>query len=177
MSEYYSSPRPPKRAKWKRWQKIVLGVSLILIGFICCGAGLSSALSGKDHKAVPSIGKTIDPPVTDTSGAAEPVAAPVKTKHGLTAKDVHLTVKTVTKDCYGSAGCNVQYKIEAGWSPDNVECDVTYDVKGLEDTQTGTLNLHADGTFEQNSYQFGSTSSSSRKLTAKVTAVDCDVLR
>jgi hypothetical protein len=46
-------------------------------------------------------------------------------------------------------------------------------VHGLEDTQTGTLNFHSDGTYEQDSYQSGDTSSSRKKLTAKVTDVDC----
>jgi hypothetical protein len=106
-------------------------------------------------------------PVADAPTTA--AAAP------LTASDIKLTVKIKTKDCFGSAGCNVEYTIKAAItdaaSPQ--DCEVTYDVHGLEDTQTGTLSFHSDGTYEQDSYQSGETSSSGKKLTAKVTEVDC----
>lgn len=158
------------KRKWKTWQKVTLGATLGLIGIICCGAGLTAALSPSKPKGAPVA------TITDTGervAAATQSAAP---KPATLAKaDVHLTVKTKTKDCFGSAGCNVEYTITAAWSPDTVECDVTYEVHGLQDTQTGTLNLHADGTYEQDSYQFGQTSSSSRKLTAKVVDIDCSI--
>lgn len=49
--------------------------------------------------------------------------------------------------------------------------EVTYVVKGLNDDQTGTLTLKDDGTFSQDSFQFGQKPRSSTKLTAVVTDV------
>ena len=69
MSNYYSAPQPPKRAKWKTWHKVTLGVTLLLIGALCCGGGLTAALTD-DSKSAPAVVKTIEPPVTDTSPAA-----------------------------------------------------------------------------------------------------------
>lgn len=111
--------------------------------------------------------------VCTTSPTDDPATVPVVTP--LTAADIQLTVKTKTKDCFGSAGCNIEYTIKAaiGRDVEAQECEVTYDVHGLEDIQTGTLDFHSDGTYEQDGYQSGETTSSKKKLTAKVTDVDC----
>lgn len=110
--------------------------------------------------------KQVGTGTTATTGA-------VTTATSLTAADIRLTVHITKKDCFGSAGCNVEYQIKAAIGVPAQECKVTYDVHGLEDTQTGTLDFHADGTYEQDSYQAGQTTSSSKKLTAKVTDVEC----
>lgn len=170
MTYYGPQQQAPKAPKWKRWQKVVVGISFLLIGLICCGAGLSGALSD-NHKSSPVVNvKTVNPPVTGTKPAAAAAAAKA---HTLTASDFKLTVKTTDKDCFGSAGCNVQYQIKAAIGAPAQDCDVTYDVHGLQDQQTGTLTVHEDGTYDQESYQAGQTTSSSKKLTAVVTDVDC----
>lgn len=106
---------------------------------------------------------------------AEPYTPP-PTVVPFSLKDVALSVKTKEKKCFGSAGCNVVYEIKAGWSRDlEEECEVTYEVKGFEDgAQVGTLTLRPDGKYEQDNYQYGSTTSSSKKLSVQATEVSCE---
>jgi hypothetical protein len=117
-----------------------------------CGEGLRWGLG-----ATTPTEESADGPTTES------VAATMK------ASDVQLTVK----DCFGSADCLVEWQIKAAIGVDPQECQVTYEVHGLEDTQINTLDFHADGTYEQDSYQSGETSSGKKKLTAKVTDVEC----
>lgn len=163
---------PPKRRR--TWPWIVAAVFVALL----CGFGGLALISTQadDGKKLPTI------EATNTTQASLPQSKPVDTGRNdaasgkLTASDLKLTVKTTKKDCFGSAGCNVEYQIKAsianGVQPG--ECDVTYQVNGLEDPQIGTLNVHSDGQYEQDGFQYGQTSSSSKKLTAKITEVDCN---
>jgi hypothetical protein len=110
----------------------------------------------------------------DTPASAS--AAPVKVKAmPLTAADVKLAVKVTKKDCFGTAGCNVTYEIKVTTDKTRIQSgdryEVTYTVKGLQDDQIGTLTLKDDGTYEQDSYQFGQTKTAAAKLTAVVTDV------
>lgn len=108
----------------------------------------------------------------------EPAAAPAtKTGPAITAKDIALVVKITSKQCFGSAGCSVQFRIDASTDLGKLKaCDkdyeVTYEIAGLSQSQIGTLTLHPDGTYEQDDFQFGDTKSSKPKLTAKVTSVE-----
>lgn len=92
----------------------------------------------------------------------------------LTKADVELTVKIMSKECFGSAGCNVTYQVVLASRKEKLEpgakYDITYDIKGLKDDQTGTLVLEGDGMYRQRE-QIGSTKSSKDKLTAVVTDV------
>lgn len=173
---YYAPQPAPKKPNKNKKVAIILGLLVLAILVACAGVVSSSSNS---HKSAPGTAVQVAP-VQESTSQPGAVTTPAATqKHALSASDLRLTVKTLSKDCYGSAGCNVEYKIVASLSKDAKfqECDVTYEVRGLEDPQTGTLNLHTDGTYEQSGYQGGSTSNSSRKLTVKVTDVDCSVVR
>jgi hypothetical protein len=160
----YAVPKPPKKHSLK-WLWIAPAVLLIAL---CLGGATIALFSGSG----PKPGVTLPTIATTQEGAKPAVAAAAPIKPS----DLQLTVKTTKKDCFGSAGCNVEYQIKAALRTGvkYAECNATYQVSGLEDPQVGTLNLHSDGNYEQDAYQSGSTSSSSKKLTAKVTEVDCD---
>lgn len=176
---YPTPPQPPRR---RRGLLIAL-ISVAAVLGLCVIGGVIVGLTQQGAK--PATGKTAAAPLPqDACGggicdATTTPVADVPTQAAatvpLTASDIELTVKIKKKDCFGSAGCNVEYTIKAaiGKDVDPQECEVTYDVHGLEDTQTGTLDFHADGTYEQDSFQYGDTTSSSKKLTAKITDVDC----
>lgn len=153
---------------------VVTVAALALAGAVACSGG-ATPTDPANHTTGATRTPTAEPTKTPTK---KPTAA-TRAAGALTKSDIQLTVKTTKKDCFGSAGCNVDYKISAALEEGVAyqECDVTYDVHGLEDTQTGTLELHTDGTYNQDGYQSGSTSSSSKKLTAKVTDIDCSVVR
>jgi hypothetical protein len=85
-------------------------------------------------------------------------------------------VKTLSKQCFGSAGCNITYRIEVGYDgppldPSNTY-EVVYEVRGGEDgPQVNTLTVEGDQS-SVDSEESISTSSAGRKLTAVVTSVD-----
>lgn len=160
----YQAPPPPKKAI-PRWLRVAFFIAL---AFCIAGVVAAIATNGSDNN---SAGRSTA--ATATQAATQPAATHPATASKLAAANFSLTVHTTSKDCFGSAGCNVDYEIKATLSAPAAECSITYDVLGLEDTQTGTLQLHADGTYDQDSYQSGQTSTSSKKLTAKVTEVDC----
>lgn len=169
-------PRPPRRGLRIALISVAAALLLCVAGAVIIGVTQQHAKPAGSNKAAAQAPLPQDPCGGGVCTTTTPVAdSPTTTAVvPLTASDIQVTVKVKKKDCFGSAGCNVEYKIEAGWPDDGqYECEVTYDVHGLEDTQTGTLDIHRDGTYEQDSYQAGETSSSKKKLTAKVTDVDC----
>lgn len=170
--QQYPAPKPP-RAPWKTWQKAIVITLFTLIGILCCGGIFSKAFEAKDSSGSAPIATVTD--AGQQTAAAVRSAAPKPKSHTLTAKDITLSVKTTKKSCFGSAGCNVEWQIKAGLAPGvkAQDCEVGYDVRGLEDTQSSTLDFHSDGTYDQDSWAVGSTSSSSKKLTVVVTSVDC----
>lgn len=170
---YTQPPQKPRRRGLMITLVAVAGVLVLcVIGSVIVGVTQSS----KPTKAAATATASKDPWATDVEATTAPtVEATTAAVVPLTASDMALTVKIKTKDCFGSAGCNVEYTIKAaiGKDVEPQECEVTYDVHGLVDTQTGTLDFHSDGTYEQDSYQSGETSSSKKKLTVKITDVDC----
>ena len=93
----------------------------------------------------------------------------------LAAEDVALTIRTISKECFGSAGCNVEYSIDLElldvWSPRDEVYEITYEVTGGEDGPAiGTLTL--DGSeYTQDGYQSASTPSGDTQLSVAVVEV------
>lgn len=167
----YWPPSPPKKSRKLPW---ILGglAALIAIGcvmggvFAIGGAGKAVVDAANSAAATPAP-KFVEPGRPPSAGPSADVQA----------GDLKLSVKTNSKECFGSAGCNIEYQIKLGYDAAKMvpgECDITYQVNGLTDPQIGTLHLHTDGTYEQDSYQSGQTSSSSKKLTAKLVEIDCN---
>jgi hypothetical protein len=92
-----------------------------------------------------------------------------------TPKDIKLRVKTLEKQCFGSAGCNVTYTIELSYDgppldPDTTY-DVTYEVRGPEDgPAVNTLTLTGDE-YQTEPEELASTRSSGTKLKARVVEI------
>lgn len=152
-------------------RKIALIIVAVLVAL--CGAGslLAVLASGDDNRAA-TIATVPD------RGSAPTVDVPSPTESAvLLAADVKLTVKITDKQCFGSAGCNIEFDVKAGWPeaavPRGTECDVTYEVRGFTDPQTGTLTVRDDGTALTDSFNFGQTAKRSSKVTARVTEVEC----
>lgn len=85
-----------------------------------------------------------------------------------------LSVKVLSKDCFGSAGCNLTYRVVPKFvgpgDPNSLE--VTYEVIGGEDgPKIGTFTIDSAGTATYDSEQTISTSSASTTLKARVTEV------
>lgn len=172
------APKPPRKNKGLVIALVFL-VSAVLL--LCC-AGVVSSVAGRNGRAV-GTSLTIPEASADPTFAGEPAASTATPKvaparpRTLAASDVSLKVRTKGKTCFGSAGCNVEFSIDATVSPDvsiSEPCEVTYSVKGLEDAFEATLTIVDNERYRQDSWQFGSTTSSGKKLTAKVTEVRCE---
>jgi hypothetical protein len=126
-------------------------------------------------------------PTTAAPATTEPTTAPATTEPAPppapafgTPKpgDFILTVKNTSKQCFGSAGCNIEYRVKVALR-DGIELDpdksydVTFDVRGGEDGPvTGTFTVEDGGYSGYDLDGFLSTSSSGKKLTAKATDVE-----
>lgn len=173
----YNQTPPPKR-KMNPW--VIVGIIAAVIAILCMCGGIISAVSGAGTPKGSGRGLSVAPASdsgTSPTATPKPKAQPTPDP-ALSTRDISLKVKITSKECFGSAGCNLQYTINdaavtsVALIPD--ECDVTYEVKGFDDgTQIHTLTMRDDGTYEQDGYQSGSTSSSGKKLTVKVTDVEC----
>lgn len=158
-----SNAYPRKR---RTWPFLVAAAA-----FVFCIVGVIASMAG-GNPTPESPGTAVGIAAGQAATKAAPSAKPKAT---LGAANLKLTVKTTDKACFGSAGCNVQYSIRVAYDtatlPD--ECEITYQVDGLDDPQVGTLTLTSDGKYSQDNYQAGQTPRSSSKLTAKVTDVEC----
>lgn len=101
---------------------------------------------------------------------------PAPTNVAAKPKDFRLTVKITGKQCFGSAGCLIDYKIvvsnaAALYYDPSVTYDVTFEVRGGEDGPV-IDTTEMTGTSYDVPTGHVSTSSSKAKITAKVTAVE-----
>ena len=143
----------------KKWY--IGAAAVVLVGMVACGGASKS-----DDKKVNSPGEEA-PAVVQTTAAHPRLLKP---------EDVTVKLRITDKQCFGSAGCSVSWKIEAGVDPallsDDTDYEVTYEVKGVEDGPTvSTFKLNGDGTYEVDE-GFGDTPNKGTKLTVKVTGVD-----
>jgi hypothetical protein len=156
----------------KRRTGMTIAIVVTVIAAVLACGGIVVAIAGSSNTAGRSAVQLAEPA---SGGASTPKSSP-KPKLGLTVKAIKLTVKTTEKVCFGSAGCNVQYEIRAaiatGTTPG--DCDVTYEVRGLDDAQVGTLHVTPNGRYTQDAYQAGQTPRASSRLTAVVTDIDCE---
>lgn len=89
------------------------------------------------------------------------------------ASDFSAKIKILRKKCFGSAGCNLDYRIVPNYDGPAVSGSwtITYDVIGGEDgPQTNTFTFDGDS-IEYDSEESISTTSSAKKLKVKITEV------
>ena len=89
--------------------------------------------------------------------------------------DWKIGIKILSKQCFGSAGCNVEYRIVPDYVgtrylPESGTIEVTYDVKGAEDQITNTFTVeHKEASFDDR--EMTSVKTSKAVLVAVVTDV------
>jgi hypothetical protein len=160
----------PTRASWV----VPTMAALVVVALALGGTALYLAMNRGDG-ASPTTAATDE----DTEPAAPVVEAPpAKIWPEPLASNINLTVKILEQKCFGSAGCNVTYTIQAAYSGPSLEpgkpWDITYEVSGGDDPQINTLIIRGIDNGYQTEAQREeriSTPKSSSKLTAKVTAV------
>lgn len=190
----------PRRTRPLRSRAAVCLLAVVTVGAVAAGAFVAGRLSvdptssmefkaqAKDLKTnkarVASLGSQlsdaqaqVDALSSDIpSDAGVPAAPALSDGHALAPRNLKLGLKVRSKECFGSAGCNLEVQIDPQYigSQDlsSGAWDITYEIRGGEDgplVETMTLE---DGTFSFPESQVLSTPSSSTQLTAAVTSVD-----
>lgn len=159
----------PKRKR--RWPWILLAAGL----FLLCGGILSAAaITTTPPTATPGFGEVVETPETTPN----PVGTPSSWR--LQPSDLELKIDVRDKECFGSAGCNIEFRLDGGVT-DAVRArlasgdrsyEVRYEVSGFTDgKQVGTLEIAPDSSFVQDSFQFGQTPREGTKLKVRVIEV------
>jgi hypothetical protein len=185
-------PPPPevvRQAKQKRFGFLALGITALVAGLITLlvSLGISAPRDGGTTTAgpAPTVTKTVTEPAV-VEGGSEPNEEPTPEPEPRTEepaafdpkpKDFKVGIKVLEKQCFGSAGCSITFRIIPSYVgsqpfPDEGRTEVTYVVTGGEDDITNTFEIDSEGTAHFDEEEFVDTSSSSRKLVAKVTEVD-----
>lgn len=150
-----------------------------------------SATSDTGSRTIGTSAKTTKPAAT-TSPADAAVAASEKKYNdavasaqalvdaqkaaGPTKADYTIKIKTLSKECFGSAGCNVEARLTvsttSGPATEGVPVELTVSVTGDEDgPQVETIELDEDGQYYAPEVVL-STKSSKTKVKATITAVE-----
>ncbi|MEU1966416.1 hypothetical protein ABZ541_21540 [Micromonospora sediminicola] len=174
-------PQPVARGEKPLVGWIIGGLVLVLLLCIgSCGALLTTANSADKPDQGAAATPTASSPLDATSAATTTAAAPATTEPPAptyetpTKNDFKLKVKLLRKQCFGSAGCNVTYRIDVTYTGSGLDpsktYEVTYQVKGAEDPIINTFEVTGDSASVQEE-EMASTKRSGDKLTAAVTDV------
>ena len=185
MTDYqqYNYPPPPPYVPPKKKRHTVRTIAIVAGALIVVG-GVAGALGTGGKKAAAPAHTISSAPSTTTAAIQPPIleqpsdTAPayVTPKKG----DFEVTLKVLSKECFGTAGCNVTYRAKLSQSlptgaldPD-VTYDLTYVVHGDESgPQTETMYITGDQ-YEQPSEGLAQTATSGTKLTVTVTKLEAE---
>lgn len=144
--------------------------------------GASSSSTSTDAAPVsagepaPTVTVTVPVPApaeTVTVAPPEPVDSPPTVVSAPSARDYTVTPKILSKQCFGSAGCSVDVRLEVAGNraTDNVAAELTVTVTGDEDGPAiETISLAEDGSYDAPELSLDTRNNSTR-ITAKVTQV------
>jgi hypothetical protein len=168
------SPPPPTPKTPRTFTgRQVLAVAVV-VGVIAFGIGAAVGNGGGTSSGTPKATGSASQSATTTT-EVEVASTAASTYDTPEAGDFELTVKTLSKQCFGSAGCTVTYRIQAGWDgsydPDKTY-EVVYEVRGDESgPQTNNFTITSDE-YQISQEEIASTRSSGVKLTARVVSVE-----
>ena len=171
-------PLPDHRRRNRLLSVAAVAVAVVTILLL---TGCAAVPFLPDAKPEAPAATTADPSPTEEDVDTTESSAP-NDEAEIEKDDIVLTVKIKSRKCYdynySADYCDVEWKIDAavdrtGW-PDEGEVDVTYEVRGLNggpEQNTLTMDL-VEGTFEQESDEYGEVRSRKTKVTAKVLDVE-----
>ncbi|MBB5786723.1 hypothetical protein [Jiangella mangrovi] len=141
-----------------------------VVGIAVDGGDSDTATAAPSEKAEESSGAAVAPPPRP-----QPEPEPEPTYYEPTPEDYLLTIKVLEQTCFGSAGCNVSYRIEVtslylGEVDPNATYELTYEIQGGEDTRINTLEITGDR-YSVDEQEMVSTPSEDTELAAVVTDV------
>ena len=169
----FPPPGPPTQKTERRIGRgILITIAVLAIGF---GGYIAGTQTGDDTDPKPRTKSSataddvdLDPPVLD---------GPTSEYEEYDENDFLIELKTLKKQCFGSAGCNLTLEPEITfmWDTEDIDPDatytITYEVTGGEDgtvTDTLTLTNQDDITYNKTFLQ---TSTSDAEIEAEITDV------
>jgi hypothetical protein len=164
----WGGPPPPKpRRSLTRWTLVIVFWLVLLALFAAFAAIGKTATDAVQDGVSPTIAASLDPTSTGTD--------PVAQKRTLRPSDYQLKIKTLSKTCFGSAGCNLEIRITAtalNPASDGVPVELTFKVTGATDgAQVDTIEVDDSGQYSKPEMLL-QTDSRNTKLKAVVTSVE-----
>jgi len=181
MSEYPPMPyAPPPKKRHTVRNTLIAAAALLVV------AGIAGGLASSGKKTAAPTHTTSSAPSTTTAAASVPAPPILETSDTAPAYvtpkkgDFEVTLKILSKECFGDAGCNLTYRAKLSQSlptgaldPD-ITYDLTYVVHGDESgPQTETMYITGDQ-YEQPSEGLAQTPSSGTRLTVTVTKIEAE---
>lgn len=167
------SDSPPVAKRSWITSKPVIGLAAGVVGL---ALGAATARTGASAAGVPAPTTTVTVTATATYEPEPSEQAADSSTFSVKKSDFTLGVKVLSKECFGSAGCNVTFRIKPTYVgsqdlPDTGTVEVSYAIKGGEEPLSNTFTVQA-GEVSYDSKEFISTRTSSAKLSAVVTDVE-----
>lgn len=160
---YPQVTRPRSNTRWISGAAALLAVAAI-------GGGIGFAIGKGSTPGTPSTGNAPVVAITTSAPAATANAAYIPL-----VSDFTITVDVLSKQCFGSAGCNLTYRVQPSYHGPALDLGqqytVTYQINGTQDgAQVASFTMQ--GTSAQVQQQeTAQTASSGTQLTAQVTNV------
>jgi hypothetical protein len=164
---------PPAQPKKNRTNAIIIGAAAAVIAAVVA-TGIVVVQTSDHDDSKPASTTTSSTPDTEATEAA---ADTEPTYITLDADSFSIELKTKSRQCFGSAGCNVTVEPELGLEVDSASVDpdavyeITYEIRGDESgpvIQTAELSNQTSLNYRPSVI---STASSSTKVTVKITDV------
>ncbi|MFI7442381.1 hypothetical protein [Nonomuraea indica] len=147
----------------------VLSLAVLAFSVAACAAPATGPTSGTTS-APATAAQVSASPSAEPAADAPPEPVPFTPGVGT----FKISIRILEKECFGSAGCNITYRIKPTYSgpalPDDQQLTVTYEVRGGEDQQINSFEMVGTQA-EFDAEESISTKSSSAKLRAVVTDV------
>lgn len=157
-----------------RTKAILGGITAVLVGGIIA-AGTTGGSTPAPANVISKIGNVLTNPSLTPDDPASPAAAATVTP---TAQDFALTVTITSEQCFGSAGCDLQWTVRAAMNSNPGvtypgEFTLTYTVPGVQDGYTGSIDFTNAGAQYSTlgTEGFGQTTSHVDTLTATAVSV------
>lgn len=170
-------PPPPSASKRPWWRRgFVVAPASFLVGLMFGGAAAAGG-EAATTAVKPATTVTVTAPAAEAAGVEETTAAPPPAEdYTPKASDFRVSLSITEKQCFGSAGCNITFRIKpeyVGTSPvpDGKAYTITYQIDGGEDGPTLNSFKLENGTATYDQEEMISVKSSKAKLSAKVTSV------
>ncbi|WP_134728033.1 MULTISPECIES: hypothetical protein [Amycolatopsis] len=154
---------------------IVFAIAAAVLAISLAGCGSSTGADPAEPASPVSTWKSMFD--SSTVNPSAPLPTTESTSVPPAANDFEIALKTVSKHCFGSAGCNVvvepKFTYKGTSDLDHYTCDITYEITGdksgpITETATGTT---PGKTMVRNTVM--TTSSTKTKVAAAVTSAEC----